>query len=194
MANAIVSKHVNHYQSITDSILQALEQGVKPWSRPWTTRGGAEMLDAGLPFNATSGRNYRGLNVPVLWAAAAGNGYTSHAWLSYKQARELGGNVCKDERSTLVFYFRLIEKEGRVAGGEPEQVRIPLIRAYPVFNIDQCEGVRRPRRAEHKPTQSSGSLGAVGPVVIGWDWRGAYATVVTLPSSARDSIACTCHA
>src|SRR4051812_48637338 len=89
MAKATVSKHVNHYQSMTDSILKALEQGVKPWSRPWTTRGGAEMLDAGLPFNATSCRNYRGLNVPVLWAAAGANAYTSHAWLSYKQAQEL---------------------------------------------------------------------------------------------------------
>src|SRR5690348_14614459 len=65
---ATVSKHVDHYQSITNSILAALEQGVKPWARPWTTKGGAEMLDAGLPYNAASGRNYRGLNVPLLWA------------------------------------------------------------------------------------------------------------------------------
>ena len=48
MAKATVAKHVNHYQSITDSILEALNQGVKPWARPWTTRAGAELLDAGL--------------------------------------------------------------------------------------------------------------------------------------------------
>jgi len=57
MANAIVSKQFNHYQTITNSILTALEQGVKPWARPWTTKSGAEILDAGLPFNAASGRN-----------------------------------------------------------------------------------------------------------------------------------------
>ena len=53
MAKATVS---NHYQSITDSILAALEHGVRPWARPWTTKAGAEILDAGLPFNASSGR------------------------------------------------------------------------------------------------------------------------------------------
>ena len=81
MAKATVAKHVNHYQSITDSILEALNQGVKPWARPWITRAGAELLDAGLPFNAPSGRNYRGLNVPLLWSVAGSQGYSRHAWL-----------------------------------------------------------------------------------------------------------------
>lgn len=165
MANAIVSKHVNHYQIITNSILAALEQGVKPWARPWTTKAGAEILDAGLPFNAASGRNYRGLNVPMLWAAASVNGYTRHAWVSYKQAQELGGNVRKGERSTLVFFFKFLEREDRSDDGSTEQVRIPLIRAYPVFHVDQCEGIRLPQRAQPKPTESNGALGRVGPVV-----------------------------
>src|SRR5689334_12235350 len=165
MANAIVSKHVNHYQTITNSILAALEQGVKPWARPWTTKGGAEILDAGLPFNAASGRNYRGLNVPMLWAAASANGYTRHAWVSYKQAQELGGNVRKGERSTLVSFFKFLEREERADDGSTEQVRIPLIRAYPVFSVDQCEGIRLPQRAQPRPTESNGALGRVGPVV-----------------------------
>jgi antirestriction protein ArdC len=165
MANATVAKHVNHYQTITDSIVKALEQGVKPWGRPWTTQGGAEILDAGLPFNAFSGRNYRGLNVPLLWAIAGSNGYSRHAWLSFKQSQDLGGNVRKGERATLVFYFRFIEKEERTPAGDFEAVRIPLIRAYPVFKVDQCEGVRLPQRARPIPTESGGTLGPLGPVV-----------------------------
>ena len=108
---ATVSKHVDHYQSITNSILAALEQGVKPWARPWTTKGGAEMLDAGLPYNAASGRNYRGLNVPLLWAATAAGGYSRHAWVSFKQAQELGGSVRKGEKATHVYFFKFIERE-----------------------------------------------------------------------------------
>ena len=165
MANAIVSKQFNHYQTITNSILTALEQGVKPWARPWTTKGGAEILDAGVPFNAASGRNYRGLNVPMLWAAANANGYTRHAWVSYKQAQELGGNVRKGERSTLVFFFKFLEREERAEDGSTEQVRIPLIRAYPVFHVDQCDGIRLPQRVQPKPTKSNGALGRVGPIV-----------------------------
>ena len=162
MAKATVS---NHYQSITDSILAALEQGVKPWSRPWATRAGAEILDASLPFNASSGRNYRGLNVPMLWAAANANGYSRHAWVSYKQAQELGGNVRRGEKCTLVFLFKFLERVERAADGSTEQVRIPLIRAYPVFSVDQCEGVKLPQRTRPKPTESNGALGVVGPVV-----------------------------
>src|SRR5689334_13463299 len=118
MADAIVPKHVNHYQSITNSILEALNQGVKPWSRPWVTRSGAELLDAGLPFNAASGRNYRGLNVPVLWAVTASQGYSKHAWVSFKQAQELGGSVRRGERSTFVYYFSIIDKEKSGPTGE----------------------------------------------------------------------------
>src|SRR5437763_1332848 len=85
------------------SVLAPLAQGVKPWARPWTTKGGAEMLDAGLPYNAASGRNYRGLNVPLLWAATAACGYSRHAWVSFKQAHELGGSVRKGEKATHVY-------------------------------------------------------------------------------------------
>jgi hypothetical protein len=42
---ASTSKHVDHYQSITNTILAALDQGVRPWARPWSTSGGAELLD-----------------------------------------------------------------------------------------------------------------------------------------------------
>src|SRR6476619_647695 len=108
---ATVSKHVDHYQSITTSILAALEQGVKPWARPWTTKGGAEILDAGLPYNAASGRNYRGLNVPLLWAATAAGGYSRHSWVSFNQAQQLGGSVRKGEKATHVYFFKFIERE-----------------------------------------------------------------------------------
>src|SRR5689334_11397350 len=101
----------------------------------------------------------------MLWAAANANGYTRHAWLSYKQAQELGGNVRKGERSTLVFFFKFLEREERAQDGTTEQLRIPLIRACPVFSVDQCEGIRLPKRAQSGPTESNGALGRVGPVV-----------------------------
>ena len=153
---------VDHYQHITESILASLAVGVKPWARPWATKGGAHTLDSGLPFNVASGRNYRGLNVPMLWGATASRGYGRHAWLSFRQAHEYGGNVRKGEKATLVFFFKFLEV---TESGEHKAFRIPLIRAYPVFNVDQCEGVSLPQRAAPEPTQSSGALGPVGPVV-----------------------------
>src|SRR5690349_2838152 len=154
-----------HYKTITDSILSALAAGVKPWAKPWQTKGGAVLLDSGLPFNVASGRNYRGLNIPMLWAATQDKGYSRHAWVSYKQAAELGGNVRKGERATYVYFFKFLEKSEEQPDGTNKLSRIPLIRAYPVFNLDQLDGnLNLPQRAQPKPTESAGALGVVGPV------------------------------
>lgn len=162
---ASVSKHVDHYQSITASILEALDQGVRPWSKPWKTTSGADRLDSALPFNAASGRNYRGLNVPLLWSVAQTKAYSRHVWISFKQAQELGGHVRKGEKATQVFYFQFLEREQQGDDGQPQQVRIPLIRAFPVFNVDQTDGVRLPKRTASKLQETGGGLGAVGAVV-----------------------------
>src|SRR3954462_2474841 len=96
----------NHYETITASIVAALAAGVKPWARPGQTKGGADMLDAGLPFNVTSNKNYRGMNIPLLWAMAYDKGYSRHAWVSSRQAGELGGNVKKGEKASYVYFSK----------------------------------------------------------------------------------------
>jgi len=164
-SKTVAPKQQDHYATITNAILAALEQGVKPWAKPWETKGGATMLDSGLPFNAASGRNYRGLNIPMLWAVAAERGHTSHAWVSHRQAEALGGNVRKGEKATYVYFFKFLEKQERQKDGSDKQTRIPLIRCSAVFNICQTEGCRLPQRAQPRPTESNGALGVVGPVV-----------------------------
>lgn len=44
------------YQQITDQILEALEQGVMPWQKPWDS-GWPQMA---IPCNGESGRQYPG--------------------------------------------------------------------------------------------------------------------------------------
>ena len=51
------------YQQITDQILEALEQGVMPWQKPWDS-GWPQMA---IPCNGESGRQYSGINVLLLW-------------------------------------------------------------------------------------------------------------------------------
>src|SRR5882672_11856655 len=75
------------YQVITDRIVGLLEQGVVPWQKPWQ---GGEMM----PKNLVSKRDYRGVNVFLLHAMM----YESPYWLTYNQAKELGGHVRKGER------------------------------------------------------------------------------------------------
>lgn len=46
------------YQVVTDSIIEALEMGVKPWVCPWKRNGAV----SGIPSNFTTGTAYSGMN------------------------------------------------------------------------------------------------------------------------------------
>jgi len=121
------------YREVTDSILRELEKGVAPWVRPW------HATDPGLPHNGATGRRYRGLNVVLLWAASNRNGYGSQEWFTFRQAQELGGHVRKGERSSLVTFWKFLDKSERDPDtGEVLHKRIPLLRHFNVFNREQC--------------------------------------------------------
>lgn len=122
------------YQTITNEIIAELEQGVAPWVKPWTTEGGGAPL---LPYNAASGRLYQGVNVLLLWKATLQKGYSRPAWLGYHQARELGGQVKKGEKATLIVYgSTFVPKEDR---GKPEEEQhpVPFLKRWFVFNVEQ---------------------------------------------------------
>mgnify|MGYP003662196347 CR=1 FL=1 len=89
----------NVYQIITDQVLELLEQGTVPWHKPWS--GG------GVPTNLISKKPYRGIN-PFLLAC---RGFASPYWLSFKQAQKLGGKVIKGSKSSIVIFWRWLEKE-----------------------------------------------------------------------------------
>jgi antirestriction protein ArdC len=84
------------YAATTDRIIAALEQGVAPWVRLWSTG-----IDT-LPMNAGSKRAYRGINVVLLALEAQRYGYPRNGWLTYRQASELGGQVRKGEQGCPV--------------------------------------------------------------------------------------------
>ncbi len=121
------------YQIITDRILQALDKGVIPWRKPW--RGGSQ----GQPKSLATRKNYRGINVWLLSMAAQDAGYTSPYWTTYKKAQELGGQVRKGEKSTVVVFWKHIEKERTTDSGSIVKDDIWFLRYYRVFNIDQCD-------------------------------------------------------
>ncbi len=133
-------KRADIYQQVTDKIIAAIEKGgLANWTKPWARLG---VTGGALPWNFLTGKQYRGMNVVMLMMAAYEQGYTSNAWVTFKQARELGGNVRKGETGTTIIAYRQIEvtEEGKEAGSEDAKY-IPMIKGHTVFNVCQCEGL-----------------------------------------------------
>jgi antirestriction protein ArdC len=77
----------------------------------------------------------------MLWAAATDAGYTSPYWLTFKQARECGGNVRKGEKGALVVYANRMTRTTRNDKGDEVELTIPFLKGYVVFNAAQCENL-----------------------------------------------------
>jgi antirestriction protein ArdC len=129
------------YASVTQRIIEALESGTPPWVHPWQSAAGSM-----LPFNLSSGRHYRGINVLLLNMQAAQRGYALNRWMTYTQARTLGAQVRKGESGTEVVFFKMHEfgagaGDDIPVGRDPERKVIPLIRSFTVFNAAQIDGL-----------------------------------------------------
>jgi antirestriction protein ArdC len=122
------------YAEVSARIVAELEAGAAPWIKPWSATSGAN-----TPCNAGTNRPYSGCNVILLWMAQAA-GYRTPRYLTFKQAKELGGHVRKGERGTKVYFVKQLEIQ-EDAGHERSTRLIPMMREYTVFNVDQCEGL-----------------------------------------------------
>ena len=66
------------YSRITDKIIADLEQGVRPWMKPWNAdHAAAGRITRPLRHN---GIPYKGINVIMLWSAAVAKGYSASLW------------------------------------------------------------------------------------------------------------------
>jgi antirestriction protein ArdC len=126
------------YSRITARIIADLEQGVRPWLKPWNVEHAAGKITRPLRSN---GQPYRGINVLMLWTEAVARGFSCPIWMTYKQAQELGAHVRKGESGSLVVYAnRLTRSETNDAGEEVDR-EIPFLKGYTVFNCEQIEGL-----------------------------------------------------
>ena len=106
------------YEIVNEKIMAALDANVIPWKKPWKT---------GIPTNLVSKKPYRGANIFILGIMP----FTSPYWLTYNQAKQLGGEVKKGEKGTPVVFWKVWEKKN----GE----KFPVLRYYTVFNVEQCD-------------------------------------------------------
>jgi len=126
------------YEKITEQIIAKLEAGTIPWQKPWN--GGES------PKNLISKKPYRGINTFILSCSD----YQSPYWITYKQAQEKGCQVRKGEKGTTVIFWKFLDNsqknpvgtEKNTVGTEKSSRKIPLLKYYTVFNVEQCDGLK----------------------------------------------------
>lgn len=89
------------YTRITNAIIDDLERGARPWTKPWSAEHLAGCISRPLRHNQ---QPYSGINVLLLWAEACTRGYSEPIWMTFRQAIELGACVRRGERGSTVVY------------------------------------------------------------------------------------------
>ena len=164
------NKNTDRYTEVTNKIIAALENNIKPWVQPWD--GGVQTLP--MRYN---NKPYQGINTLILWIEAAEKQYNAAYWMTFKQAKLLGGNIRKGERASAIFYSGTMKS---MAGEEEiteeattkqqENIKIDEIHAtseqqykkfmkcYYVFNVTQIDKLPEKYYAKSKEARTNNTL------------------------------------
>lgn len=114
------------YDIVTETIVKKLEEGTIPWKRPWN--------GLGSPKNVISKKEYHGINRFLLDIPR----FNSNYWISYKQAKQLGGGIQKGSSYSPIVYWNWVKKKDDKT---KEEIDYPIFRFYRGFNLEQTEGL-----------------------------------------------------
>lgn len=131
-------------EELAQAFLAALKEDHIPWRACWTQ---------GRPYNAVSGRRYKGVNTLRLSMLADERDYTDPRWCTFQQAKEKGWKIRKGEHATKVEYWAMYDVEEkkllswdevkRMMRDGPDAADKLQLRSYIslVFNASQIEGI-----------------------------------------------------
>ena len=123
---------MNVFETITNQIIKDMESATSEFVMPWHS------TELTMPMNI-EGRPYSGINVLTLWARAMNTGYDCNVWGTYKQWQAKGANVRKGEKSIKIIFWKWLD-----ITEDGETRKIPMARAYSVFNGNQVDGWESP--------------------------------------------------
>jgi antirestriction protein ArdC len=131
-------QRVDVHSRITDTILAALDEGVRPWVQPWGSKHLTGRVKRPLRHN---GEPYSGINVLLLWSQAMARGYVSATWMTFRQAQEFGACVRKGETGSMVVYANRMSKTETDGAGNEIERDVAFLKTYSVFNVEQIDGL-----------------------------------------------------
>ena len=127
---------------ILDTLIKAVESsGLLPWQRPWVVAHPINLVtynahkSEGTPEEVCIKYGYKGIN-PLLLSLSE---FSSPFWFTYKQATDLGWQIRKGEKSSFIVYWNIFEKTVTDDDGDDRIVKIPFLRYYNLFNVEQAD-------------------------------------------------------
>ncbi len=139
-----------YVESVAQEIIEQLQKGTAPWQQPWDSVGFE-------PINATTEKAYNGMNALRLMCVQAAKGYKDRRWLTFNQAKAMGGHVRKGEKGIACVYWKEVFLDTN--DEDPDGALSELLRPshmipcrFTVFNVEQFDGLALPeeRKPEHK--------------------------------------------
>lgn len=127
-------KNADVQKMIVDRMIENIEKTQKlPWQKPWK-------CDSHRPKNIITKKNYRGINFLLTELQA----YESPFWGTFKQIKNLGGNVRKGQKATPILFWKFFDAEKQEIDIQNEKnrpIKQVVCRYYNVFNVCQCENI-----------------------------------------------------
>lgn len=134
------------HEQVAADLIERLKKGTAPWQKPWNESSATFEF----PYNAITGKRYKGINIFSLLSADR----TDPRWMTFKQATSKDWQVRKGEKARLVQYVKTHElipkvddkgKKIQDENGKPIKISVPLehaiVTAAWVFNAEQVDGI-----------------------------------------------------
>lgn len=127
------------HAEITEKLIASIESDPGQPALPWRRRSKPLFM----PENALTRKPYNGINVVSLWVSAEVSAYEAPVWATYRQWSELGAQVRRGEKSSLVVFYKEYETEPKPDDDSDDGKR-RVARASHVFNASQVDGYALP--------------------------------------------------
>jgi antirestriction protein ArdC len=126
-----VEKVKSKHELIADKIIESLESNSIPWKKPWTSLN---------PKNLSSMKEYRGINHILLSMVPTKYPF----FLTFKQAKDLGGVVLKGSKSVPVFFYSMVDKNEDKPKDDDHKTgnTFWFMKQYSVFTLEQIDGIK----------------------------------------------------
>ena len=115
------------YEEITNKIIEQLKNGCVPWEQPWFGQSQA--------ISYATGKAYSFLNQLIL-------GFTGGEYLTWNQIQQHKSFLRKGSKGHRVFFWSTFDKVELTADGERITKKIPYLKTFTVFSVNDCDGLQ----------------------------------------------------